>query len=564
MSRRTTPLRRPRHDVTGARSAVVIGGGVAGLATAALLAADGLEVELLEQRDELGGRAGSWEKDGFRFDTGPSWYLMPEVFDHFYKLLGTSAAEQLDLTVLDPGYRVYYQDHDAPLETRVSRGDNVAVFDAVEPGAGAALEKYLDAAEETYRLAIEHFLYTSFEHVGDVVNADVLRHAKTLAPMLLRSLKSYVGSQFSDERLRQVLGYPAVFLGGAPERIPALYSLMSRMDLDDGVLYPQGGFAAFVDTLVALAQANGVVIQTGATATAITTTAGENGSATPSVTGVRWTDDSGRQVWSPADLVVGAADLHHVETQLLPAALQSYPASYWEKQDPGPGAVLLYLGVQGELPELTHHTMFFTTDWQTNFDGVLGDRRGRNKYVPTPASSYVCKPSATDAGVAPEGHENVFVLVPVPADVTLGRGGEDGAGDPEVEKIADAAIAQIAEWAGVPDLAERIVVRRTVGPGDFAADLNAWSGTMLGPGHRLSQSAFFRTKNASRKVDGLLYAGCSTLPGIGLPMCLISAELVLKRVRGDRRGGALPEPFAHCPEMPSRGTDVPENAGVEA
>jgi phytoene desaturase len=196
------------------------------------------------------------------------------------------------------------------------------------------------------------------------------------------------------------------------------------------------------------------------------------------------------------------------------------------------------LGVEGELPQLAHHSLFFTRDWARNFGDVFDDRR-----VPEPASAYVCRPSATDPTVAPAGHENLFVLVPVPADPEIGRGGEDGAGDAQVEKVADAAVAQVAAWAGTPDLAERIVVRRTVGPRDFAEGLNAWSGGALGPGHVLSQSAFLRAGNASRKVDGLLYAGSSTIPGIGLPMCIISAELVLKRVRGDRSAGPLEEPL---------------------
>jgi phytoene desaturase len=154
----------------------------------------------------------------------------------------------------------------------------------------------------------------------------------------------------------------------------------------------------------------------------------------------------------------------------------------------------------------------------------------------------VCKPSASDASVAPAGHENLFVLVPVPADVSLGHGGLDGSGDPAVEKAADAALDQVAAWAGIPDLAARVVVRRTWGPADFATDLNAWSGGALGPAHTLRQSALFRTGNVSHKVAGLYYAGSSTVPGIGLPMCLISAELLAKRLRGDRSSGPLEVP----------------------
>src|SRR5699024_1601900 len=141
-------------------------------------------------------------------------------------------------------------------------------------------------------------------------------------------------------------------------------------------------------------------------------------------------------------------------------------------------------------PELAHHSLLFTRDWHENFGAIAAGR------VPSPASSYVCRPSATDPGVAPPGHENLFVLVPVPADPDLGRGGMHGGGGRDVEEIADVAIDRIAEWARIPDLAERVVLRRTLGPGDFATDLGAWRGGMLGPAHTLRQSAFFRAGNA--------------------------------------------------------------------
>jgi phytoene desaturase len=198
--------------------------------------------------------------------------------------------------------------------------------------------------------------------------------------------------------------------------------------------------------------------------------------------------------------------------------------------------VLVLLGVRGELPRLAHHSLLFARDWQEGFDAIFGEHRS----VPTPTSLYVCRPSATD-DVAPPGHENLFVLVPVPADTTIGAGGVDGAGDAGVERIADEAIAQIAQWTGTPDLAERVVVRRTIGPADFERDFGAWRGGALGPGHTLRQSAMFRGSNASSRVSGLLYAGATTIPGIGLPMCLISAELVVKRLRDDTTAGPLRE-----------------------
>ncbi|KAF0968165.1 MULTISPECIES: phytoene desaturase family protein [Gordonia] len=520
---------------------VVIGGGVAGLATAALLAHDGHDVEVIEKNDDLGGRAGLWSADGFRFDTGPSWWLMPEVFDHYFEMLGTSTQEQLDLVRLDPGYRVFFGDNESdepPIDIFGDFERNREVFEQIEPGAGAALESYLRTARQAYDLAVERFLYTSFDSVRAFLSLPVLRHAPTLASLLTRSLQSFISARFSDRRLQQVLGYPAVFLGSSPERTPSMYHLMSWLDLADGVRYPQGGFTTLVDALERVARERGVVIHTGTAATAVLTRKrpGRLRRRRAEVVGVRvqGADGSTRDV--PADIVVGAADLHHLETKLLPDDLQTFPQRYWERATSGPGAVLAYLGVSGELPELAHHSLFFTEDWKTNFDAIFETPTR----VPDPASLYVCKPSATDESVAPDGHENVFILVPVPPDPGLGHGGVDGGGDPDIEKVADRAIAMIGQWSGVPDLADRVVVRRTVGPADFVDNVNSWCGGALGPAHTLRQSAFLRSTNRSRKVEGLYYAGSSTRPGIGLPMCLISAELIRKRLNGDHSVGPTP------------------------
>lgn len=535
---------------------VVIGGGIAGLATAALLAHEGHEVQLLEQRSEVGGRAGSLERNGFRFDTGPSWYLMPGVFDHFFELLGTSTAEQLDLHTLNPAYRVYSEPDDdgrpEPLTVPLGSEQVLATFEKVEPGSAKELSAYLASARHTTEMAERFFLYNPFTKLQALLQPEVLRSLPKLAQLLLTPLDKYVAHRFEHPVLRQVLGYPAVFLGTSPSDAPAMYHLMSALDLGDGVQYPMGGFRELVNRLEALALQAGVRIHTGAEALKITTRettrtkkvgrfdgvklpVALSGKDHREVTGVAWRDTSGNEHYSVADLVVSGADLHHTETQLLGVRDRSYPNSWWQRRTSGPGAVLVMLGVKGKLPELPHHSLFFTRDWEANFASIFGAEAS----IPDPASIYVCKPSATDSAVAPAGHENLFVLVPVPADPALGSGGPDGTGDILIERTADAAIGQIAEWANIPDLRERIVVRHTIGPADFARDYNSWRGGMLGPAHTLGQSAMFRAQNASKRVQGLYYAGATTAPGVGVPMCLISAELVLKRIRGDHSTGPV-------------------------
>lgn len=513
---------------------VIVGGGVAGLATAALLAREGHHVRLLERHTAVGGRAATVEKAGFRFDAGPSWYLMPGVFDHFFELLGTSAVDQLDLRTLDPGYTVFSApQHDGDVTSlSVPYGfERVEeVVEGLEPGSSKRLRNYIRSARSTMEMAEKYFLYNPFTKWRSLLAPEVIRSLPRLLSLLTVPLQRFINRRFQHPVLRQILGYPAIFLGTDPRTAPSMYHLMSALDLDDGVLYPMGGFAEVVERLRSLAVEQGVDIVTGAEVTQILTQREPHGL---SVCGVKWHDTDGVEHIEHANLVVSAADLHHTETVLLEPEARTYPESWWSKLESGPGAVLVLLGVDGELPELPHHSLFFTRDWDTNFDAIFG----RDKRVPEPASIYVCKPSATDAQVAPAGHENLFVLIPVPADVQVGAGGDMGAGDAAVEQAADRAIDQIASWAGVSDLRDRIVTRTTIGPADFARNYSSWMGGMLGPSHVLKQSAMFRAQNESKRVDNLYYAGATTAPGVGVPMCLISAELVVKRIRGDHSAG---------------------------
>lgn len=520
----------------GAQRAVVIGGGVAGLATAGLLARDGYAVTLLEKGDDLGGRAGSLTVDvapGFRWDTGPSWYLMPEAFDRFFDLMGTSTAAELDLVDLTPGYRVLPEGC-APVDVPVGVDEVADLFESLEPGAGEEVRRYLAEAGDTYRVAVDRFLYTHFSSPAPFLGRVVLRRAARLARLLTGSLETLVNARFTDRRLRQILSYPAVFLSSRPAATPALYQLMSYTDLVQGVKYPLGGFTAVVDALRRLAEDHGVVIRTGAEVTRIRT---DRASANPlrripglgrvwptraRATGVELAD--GTVV--DADLVVSAADLHHTETALLPAGLRTYPEPHWRHADAGVGAVVVMLGVRGGLPELAHHTLIFSEDWTSDFAQVF-EHGGASRSV------YVSKPSTSDPDVAPDGHENLFILVPAAAEPGLGHGSAyspDGTGAPRVEAIADAVVDLIAERAGIDDLASRIVVRRTLGPADFAGRYHSWHGWALGLAHTLGQSAFLRGTNNSRAVANLYYAGSTTTPGVGVPMCLISAENVLTRL----------------------------------
>tara|TARA_B100001245_G_scaffold84100_1_gene60646 strand:+ start:2155 stop:3687 length:1533 start_codon:yes stop_codon:yes gene_type:complete len=493
---------------------VIVGAGIGGLATANLLAKAGYKVSVYEKNAQPGGRAGILELKGFRFDTGPSWYLMPDVFTHYFSLFRKTITKELDLVQLSPAYKVFFENA-SPITITSDSEQDAATFDAIEPGAGKKLKEYVRKGDDIYRLSMKHFLYTNFSSVRDFTKTDVLRRGHVMTRLALMPISTYVAKFVTDRRLQQILEYPMVFLGSSPFSAPALYSLMSALDFHEGVYYPKGGLYTIIERLVKLGQELGVEYHYGAAVKRIVTSQGE-------VRGI--TLEDGAHI--SADIVISNADLHFTETHLLDEKDRSYPASYWDKREAGPSALLMYLGVKGEMPELEHHNLFFVDNWKKNFDNIFV-----NKRLPWPASMYVCKPSATDPSVAPKGHENMFVLVPLPAGTK--------ATNAQLGKAAEKYLSLLEEKLGVKDLKQRIVLKKFFGPNDFSRKFHAWQGTALGPSHTLRQSAFFRTPNKSKKVSGLYYVGGSTTPGIGLPMCLIGAELLYKRLAGDKRGGPI-------------------------
>lgn len=485
---------------------IIIGAGVGGMATANLLAKAGHAVTVLESRKQVGGRMGMLEVRGFRFDTGPSWYLMPEVYDRYYQLLETTAKKQLDLRRLKPAYQVFFEDRTKPLTIVGQESRDAKTFEAEESGAGTTLHNYLDNAEKIYTSAQQHFLYTTFDKPTQLLKPAVVKQGLAIGRQSVSSMHSLTKKYFKSPHLQQLLEYPAVFLGSSPFSAPALYSLMSYLDFRQGVYYPMGGMYTFIESLRRLGQQYGVQYKLGQGVHKIIVKDGQ-------ATGVKL--GSGKVL--EADIIISNADMHFTQTRLLPKAAQDYPATYWQKRQAGPSALLMYLGVEGSLPELQHHNLFFAKAWRQNFEAIF-----ETKQIPKPASIYVCKPSALDPSVAPKGSENVFVLVPLPAGKKLST--------TQTTKLGEYYLAQIAEQADITDLSSRIVYRKLFGPNDFANEYNAWQGTALGLSHELRQSAMFRPKTKSGKVSNLYYVGANVQPGIGVPMCLISAELVAAQI----------------------------------
>ena len=495
------------------KTAIIVGGGIGGMATAAMLAKAGYKVTLVEKNASLGGRANFFSAEGFNFDMGPSWYLMPDVFEHFFKLLGENVNDHLTLQRLDPSYRIAFRGSDKIIDMTSDVRRDSQTFESLETGSGKALQTYLDKSKYQYDIAINYFMYKNYDTILDFINRQTLVEGRRLH--VFEKMHNYVSRYFKTDITQKIMEYQLVFLGSSPYNTPALYNIMSHIDFNMGVFYPKGGIYSIITALENIGRKHGAEYLTSSPAASITI---KSGRATAVVL------KDGRTL--NADLVVSNADIHHTEMKLLPPAARSHSEAYWKKRTLAPSAFIMYLGIKGKIPSLVHHNLSFCQDWKKNFNEIFDDPQ-----LPNDPSYYVCAPSVTDPTVAPKGHENLFILVPVASGVMPS--------DKELEAYGNKILGLLAKDFKIPDLQDRIVYQRTYTSKDFVSDYNALGGSALGLAHTIKQTAIFRPNNVSRKVKNLYYVGANTNPGIGMPICLISAELVYKRITGNKSSGPL-------------------------
>ncbi len=487
-------------------TAAVIGGGFAGLSVSAYLARAGYRVQLFEKNDQPGGRARYWSHRGDRFDMGPSWYLMPEVFERFFTDIGRRREDYYELKRLDPYYTVFFSpDESVTVGPDIER--TVTLFESFEPGGGARLRRYLEQARYKYDVAMRQFLYRDYRRLSDFFSPRMLIEGSRLR--VLSSLDKQVRRSFRDRRARQILEYAMVFLGTRPEEAPALYSIMSHVDMNLGVYYPAGGLAGVAQAMEALARQMGVELRTSRPVSEIRV---EGDRATGVVSGGRL---------HRADVVVSAADYAHTELELLGGERRTYDSRYWERRVVAPSMFVAFLGVNKRLPRLQHHNLYFSESWNQHFDAVFSSPA----WPPNPCFYLSCI-SKTDADAAPNGAENLFLLVPV------APGMEDT--DEARESYFQLLLDHVERVTG-ESLSDAIAVKRLYSHRDFAADYNAYQGTALGLAHTLGQTAVFRPQRRSRKVRNLYYTGQYTHPGVGVPMTLISSEVTAREIRKDER-----------------------------
>ncbi|GHE57927.1 phytoene desaturase family protein [Roseivirga thermotolerans] len=486
------------------KKALVIGSGFAGLSAAINLADKGFSVTILEKNNSIGGRARQFTESGFTFDMGPSWYWMPDVFESFFNRFGKSVSDYYELIRLDPSYQVIYEGGQAmPIPAKMDALKKL--FDSLEEGAGDRLEAFLRQAAYKYEVGINQLVYkpgrslkefASLKLLFDVVRMDVFQ-----------SMARHVRKYFKHPKLVQLMEFPVLFLGALPQNTPALYSLMNYADMALGTWYPKGGMYKIVEALGSLASELGVEIKTDYEVTSIV-------SHGQKITHVE-TNKGNFQ----ADVVVAGADYHHVDTQLLNDSTRNYSDKYWDKRVLAPSSLLYYVGLDKKLEGLLHHNLFFDTDFSPHAHHIY-----TNPQWPEKPLFYASVTSKTDETVAPEGCENLFLLIPV------APGLQDT--DTIREHYFELILKRMEDYCG-QTLAEHIVYKRSFAHTDFVNDYHSFKGNAYGLANTLRQTAILKPALKNKHLKNLYYTGQLTVPGPGVPPSLISGIVVANEVAKD-------------------------------
>jgi phytoene desaturase len=465
------------------------------------MARNGWEVTVLEKHATPGGRARQLKEQGFTFDMGPSWYWMPEVFERYFAQFGKKVSDYYSLQRLDPSYKVYTPHFSANIPAGLDALKQF--FDMFEPGSGAQLEKFLAEAAYKYKTGVGKLVFKPGRSVSEFLDWDVIKGVSRLD--IFKSMRQHVRRYFNHPFLQQLLEFPVLFLGALPQDTPALYSLMNYADMIGGTWYPRGGMYSIVQGMYDLALELGVQFYFEEDVQRIHL---QNNNAKRVITQ--------HKEWE-ADVVIGSADYHFIETQLLPPEARSYTDSYWDKRVMAPSCLLYYVGLNRKLNNVAHHSLFFDAPFEPHAASIYTDKRW-----PTNPMFYTGITSVTDDTVAPPGGENLFLLIPVAAGLT---------GD--TESLRDAYFDNIIrrmEESTMNTIRDSIVYKKSFGPADFTGEYNSFRGNAYGLANTLRQTAILKPACRSKKIKNLFYTGQLTVPGPGVPPSLISGEVVAGEV----------------------------------
>lgn len=476
------------------KTITIIGSGFSALAASCYLAQSGFEVTILEKNKTVGGRARQLIKDGFTFDIGPTWYWMPDVFEKFFADFNKKPSDYYQLEKLNPAYEVYF-DHLNSIQIPDTIPAIAAIFEKEEPGSSKHLNDFLESAKFNYDVAIKDLVYRPGVSFTELITPVTIQKVN----QFFSSIRTKVRKNIKSPKLRQIMEFPVLFLGAKPSDTPSFYSFMNYADFGLGTWHPKGGMYQVIKAMVTLATELGVTIETQQNVEKINV---ENGVAKSVVS-------NGKVIES--DIILSGADYHHTET-LLDKKYRGYSENYWDKKVFAPSSLLFYVGFNKKIDNVSHHTLFFDTDFDVHAEAIYDNPKWPEKPL-----FYASFPSKTDATVAPEGTEAGIFLIPIAPGI------ED---NPEIREKYFKNIIKRFEILTHQEVSENIIFSESFCVNDFVKDYNSYKGNAYGLANILTQTAFLRPKIVSKKVKNLYFTGQLTVPGPGVPPSLISGKIV--------------------------------------
>ncbi|MBP6455908.1 MAG: phytoene desaturase [Chitinophagaceae bacterium] len=479
------------------KSILIIGAGISGMSAACHLAKAGFNVHVIEKNNNPGGRANIFEKDGFVFDMGPSWYWMPDVFETFFNHFGKKTSDYFTLQKLSPSYQVIWNKNEAD---NVFADDNELknLFEKYEKNSYHKLQSFLAEAKYKYEVGMNDMVDKPALSWFEFADWRVMKSFFKLD--LLVNMKKHIAKKFSHPRLVQLLSFPVLFLGAKPQNTPALYSLMNYADLKLGTWYPENGMFSISKAMYDLACELGV---------SFTFNEEINSFDYDNNKIIAANSKNKKHI---ADYIISAADYHHIDQNILEPQYANYSKKYWESRTLAPSALIFYLGINKKINKLQHHNLFFDADFDQHANEIYD-----KKSWPTSPLFYVCCPSKTDKNVAPEGNENLFILMPCAVDI------ED---NEEVrKKYFDILLNRMEEFCGEA-LKNYVVFNQSFAHKDFKSLYHSFKGNAYGLANTLRQTAVWKPQITNKKLKNLFFTGQLTVPGPGLPPAIISGKIV--------------------------------------
>ena len=480
----------------------VIGAGFSGLSAAAYIAQAGHHVHVFEKNSDAGGRARQLKTpEGYVFDMGPSWYWMPGVFEKFFADFGYNIPDLYNLKLLSPAFEIIFGKDDL-LSIPSDYNDLLALFESIEKGAATQLEKFMDEAQKKYVFGIEDMVYKPALSFTEFASLNILK--ASLKMNIFSSFSSHVRKYFKDPKLIALMEFPVLFLGAMPQDTPALYSLMNYAGLKLGTWYPEGGFGKVIDGMVKIAADKGAIFHFNAPVEQIIL---ENNIAKGLMV---------NGAFEAFDGIVASADYHHIEKHLLPPKSRNYSNNYWDKRTFAPSCLIFYIGLNKKLEDIHHHTLFFDKNLDAHSREIY-----KNPRWPEQPLFYVCCPSRSDDSVAPPGHENLFLLMPI----APGLEDTEALRDKYFEILMDRLESHLKQ-----EIRPHIDYKKSYCVNDFITDYNAFKGNAYGLANTLRQTAFLKPRIRNQKIKNLFYCGQLTVPGPGVPPSIISGKIAAEQL----------------------------------